>query len=138
MSRPLANCTREVCGKCKGFTLVELLTTIAIIGILSAILFAGTSRMVKAGRTAACLSNLRQIGQAALLYAGDHENHTPGYSWFYPYNEGNVSTRGTLAPYLNAPARWTDYASSVLTCPEMHSQFPSSLQGANTDSIKDF
>ncbi|MFA6960518.1 MAG: prepilin-type N-terminal cleavage/methylation domain-containing protein [Opitutaceae bacterium] len=138
MSRLSANCPRDVFGKSKGFTLVELLTTIAIIGILAAILFVGIGRMVTTSRTATCLSNLRQIGLASLQYAADHKNATPGYSWFYPYMEANAATRGTLAPYLNAPARWTDYAPSVLTCPGMQSQFPSNLQGANTYTINGY
>lgn len=68
------------------FTLVELLVVIAIIGILAALLFPvlGHARE-KANRTE-CMSNLRQIGIAAVSYADDHEDELPPR---YAGGEGN-------------------------------------------------
>lgn len=117
------------------FTLIELLTVIAIISILSGLAFTGLRRAMQAGRSAVCLSNLRQVGLAAQQYAADNNNATPGQVWFYPYNGSAVATRGTLAPYLNAPATWSDYTKSVLTCPEQQSRFPSSVIGLTTYTI---
>lgn len=119
----------------RAFTLIELLTVIAIIGILSAITFAGIRRAMLAGRSAVCLSNLRQVGFAAQQFAADNKDATPGQIWFYPYSGSEAATRGTLAPYLRAPANWTDYAKSVLTCPEQQSRFPSSVIGLATYTI---
>ncbi|HLK55415.1 MAG TPA: prepilin-type N-terminal cleavage/methylation domain-containing protein [Chthonomonadaceae bacterium] len=60
-----------------GFTLVELLVTIAIIAILSAILIPVFSQGRESGRRIACLSNVRQLGQAVEMYAQDYDEHLP-------------------------------------------------------------
>jgi prepilin-type N-terminal cleavage/methylation domain-containing protein len=54
--------------KRKGFTLIELLVVIAIIAILAAILFPVFSRAREQARKAACLSNLKNIATAWMMY----------------------------------------------------------------------
>lgn len=65
--------------KNKAFTLVELLTVIAIIGILAAILIPVVGKVRAAGQKSACASNLRQIGTALSNYAADNRGTLPGY-----------------------------------------------------------
>lgn len=55
------------------FTLVELLTVVAIIGILAAIVIPVTANVRRKAHQSACASNLRQIGAANLLYTADHK-----------------------------------------------------------------
>ncbi len=59
------------------FTLIELLVVIAIIAILAALLLPVIAKSKEQGRSAACLSNLRQVGVALQLYAQDHDNKVP-------------------------------------------------------------
>ena len=59
----------------KAFTLIELLVVIAIIAILAAILFPVFARAREQARKTACLSNLKQIGTAHMLYAQDYEEN---------------------------------------------------------------
>lgn len=59
------------------FTLIELLTVIAIIGILGAILIPTVGRVRESARTSQCASNLRQISQAALLFTEENRGKLP-------------------------------------------------------------
>jgi len=61
----------------RGFTLIELLVVIAIIAILAAILFPVFARAREAARKATCISNLKQIALAAIMYAQDYDEVLP-------------------------------------------------------------
>jgi len=59
------------------FTLIELLVTIAIIGILTALLLPSLSRAKGAAQGTKCRSNLRQLHLGWQLYADDHGGQLP-------------------------------------------------------------
>jgi prepilin-type N-terminal cleavage/methylation domain-containing protein/prepilin-type processing-associated H-X9-DG protein len=63
--------------KRKGFALIELLTVIAIIAILAAILFPVFATVRETARRTSCMSNMRQLGIAALAYAQDNDEQLP-------------------------------------------------------------
>ncbi len=60
-----------------GFTLVEILVVLAIIGILAAILFPVFGRAREAAKRASCSSNLKQLGVAFQLYTKDYADRYP-------------------------------------------------------------
>lgn len=96
--------------KPKGFTLVEILIVLAIVGILAAILFPVFGSVRANARATACSSNLKQIGLAMLLYAGDHNGYLPRAS-FPP---------GAQRPRCGWPDYFFRYArnAKIFQCPE--------------------
>jgi prepilin-type N-terminal cleavage/methylation domain-containing protein len=64
-------------GHKRGFTLIELLVVIAIIAILAAILFPVFARAREQARKTTCISNLRQMGSAVMMYVQDYDEVFP-------------------------------------------------------------
>lgn len=69
--------------KQRGFTLIELLVVIAIIAILAAILFPVFARAREQARKTSCISNMKQIGTASMMYVQDYDEN---------YSDSRVST----------------------------------------------
>ncbi|MBB6428480.1 prepilin-type N-terminal cleavage/methylation domain-containing protein [Algisphaera agarilytica] len=61
----------------RGFTIIELLVTIAIIAVLVAIATPAILKANTAAQEVKCLTNIRSIGQATLLYTNDHTQNFP-------------------------------------------------------------
>ncbi len=98
------------------FTLIELLTVIAIIAVLAAILFPVFAQAKESAKKANCISNLKQMSLAFVLYAGDYDDTLPQTNydipgttlrryWYYevdkPTREYDFS-KGILSPYTKA------------------------------------
>jgi prepilin-type N-terminal cleavage/methylation domain-containing protein len=63
----------------KGFTLVEILIVVAILGILAAIVLPEFQNHVQQAKEAAAKDNLRIFREAVERYANDHNGNPPGY-----------------------------------------------------------
>jgi prepilin-type N-terminal cleavage/methylation domain-containing protein/prepilin-type processing-associated H-X9-DG protein len=92
--------------KKRGFTLVELLVVIAIIAILAALLFPALSRGKAKAQQTQCINNLKQIGLAIHMYAGDNRDSLPGPMWqglYYTYNDETERMLYYIATDLSLP-----------------------------------
>jgi len=109
-------------GKSRAFTLIELIVVIAIVGLLAALLFPVFSQARKNSRQSVCLSNLRQLSTATLMYVQDYDEIVPNVTgantgvdmrggWIYFSAVGNLwasppvpptfdVTQGTIYPYI--------------------------------------
>jgi prepilin-type N-terminal cleavage/methylation domain-containing protein/prepilin-type processing-associated H-X9-DG protein len=82
----------------RGFTLIELLVVIAIIAILAAILFPVFARAKAKANQNNCLSNVKELQLAVIMYSSDWSQVYPlaynccgGLTWYW---------QGTLYPYI--------------------------------------
>lgn len=82
----------------RGFTLVELLVVLAILGILAALLLPALSQWKAMSLNSGCISNLKRIGQATEMFTRDHEDRLPGPVWIgQPFEIDDISS--TALPY---------------------------------------
>lgn len=98
------------------FSLIELLVVIAIVGILASLLLPALGRAKEKAKLVECRQQLRQLGIAAQVYAGDHadrlpriapEFETPGAGLPQPTNQ----IYRVLGPYV-------DDVAGVFHCPK--------------------
>ena len=109
----------------RAFTLIELLTVIAIIGVLAAILIPTIGTMRASAQGSRCATNLRQSGTAIQTYISDNKGLLPpvGHLSIAPYfNPDTRNFQQALLPYLSV-ANSTSWAadgksySPTLDCP---------------------
>lgn len=81
-----------------GFTLLELLAAVAVIAILVALAIPALTRVQDAGKGAACVSNLHQIGVALFAYAGDNGGKIPAGPKAPPFTNPASFYTSTGAP----------------------------------------
>jgi prepilin-type N-terminal cleavage/methylation domain-containing protein len=96
-----------------GFTLVELLVVIGLIGLLIALLLPSLSKARESARRVSCLSNVRQLTAAALLYASENRQYLPEAA------SANTPLESPVCPRARFLPAWTPYAPDRYVLPSI-------------------
>jgi prepilin-type N-terminal cleavage/methylation domain-containing protein/prepilin-type processing-associated H-X9-DG protein len=104
-----------------GFTLVEVLVTITIMGILAALVLAGVQKSKDLAERAKCVSNLRGISAGVGLYVAENDGYLPPGS-ISGVSEGGGNFVRVLEPYTapmipTPPTVVSTMASDMFYCP---------------------
>ena len=117
----------------KGFTLIELMVVIAIIGILISLLLPAVSRIRENARRMNCASNLRQICLAIKQYAADNEEAFPN-TWDSDWGTGYAAPVEADA-LASLSLIYPDYCDSakIFSCPSDPSDWQDIQSDANAE-----
>ena len=103
-----------------GFTLMELLVVVAIIGILASLALPALSRAMESARRASCANNLRQLGLAMHIYSSESKGSFPRLQEYDPTPLGSRLTVPLTKPFaFNGTAMYPEYMTDArsLVCP---------------------
>jgi len=93
-----------------GFTLIELLVVMAIIAVLAGILFPVFARARGSAHGVTCISNIKQLLQAAQIYRSDYDRRlVPARNWDKSHGTLGVTWCVLLQPHIKNK--------EILTCP---------------------
>lgn len=115
------------------FTLIELLAVIAIVSVLMTLIVVGLKSTRERANGVACMSNLRQIGVALALYAGDNNGKYPGPSWAAVISSTGEVTAGSgiFVTFLDPYTQNNDKLWDCPSRPELRKKgFTGYMQGA--------
>ena len=84
-----------------GFTLVELMVVVAIVGTLSLVGFSVTNGGIERAKSVQCLGIMRDVGVAMQVYTTDHSGRLPDTSHSRDANGNSLSWSKTLADYFD-------------------------------------
>ena len=97
------------------FTLIELLVVVAIIGILTSMLLPSLSEARARGKSAVCISNLKQIGITNYNYSSDENNSFP--TGLIDNGDGSFNQDHDPDGYENGLMPYLGYAAKTFECP---------------------
>ncbi|MDR3689256.1 MAG: type II secretion system protein [Fimbriimonas sp.] len=119
-----------------GFTLVQLLAVMAIIGILAAILFPVLAQAKERGNVALCISHLHSTGHSIELYQSDTDGYLPPVNFFDVQFSTDPST-GISRPVPH-PLRNYGLNLDVGHCPRVPSGYEARLGPSRIDYMSKF
>ena len=107
---------KNTCERERAFTLTDLLVVMATLAILTVLMLPALARSGDNGARTVCLNNLRQLGMALNMYAGENQDYLPWANsgndasppcprgWLYagnPNTPNNLNTGNTAADTSN-------------------------------------
>jgi prepilin-type N-terminal cleavage/methylation domain-containing protein/prepilin-type processing-associated H-X9-DG protein len=99
--------------KQRGFTLIELLVVIAIIAILAAILMPVFAQAREKARRISCLSNVKQLTSATMMYVQDYDETMPTVSYGGQYRPATICRNARGFRQFNVDGK-EDYLEPIL------------------------